>query len=376
MIKVNFEHNGNEYKFDVERALLASATDTLAGQIVDSLDESNGDFGHLFTAEKYDTYSWDLSDDDTLAKFINASISAEKKARENDDLDDYKHYLSDEIDSILNSFGTYYSESFYGDAVHEHHSGLDSAIIDALSELEGLEVDPEIMTESFEESLRYAMENVMARNDESSATDLIPNHCRAEIVVALGFDWNNDCIEDRFVQHESVCNAVSTVIVDDKLQPLFTMANVAPKAFMNYLQEQGYDEEVVARYKELKDTSNSSKPQVLSCESIVHVLDNASYGGIPMLTAYIAASEFVSRDITKGFYLDNGVIGLEDMINGSGHNEGMEKDTKLFVSVENISSVRALTGSSMRDNVYGYYRPALYANVTQEKSEEKVSKAA
>lgn len=376
MIEVTFSSSdtGNDINFLVDPSLIGTANEALAKAVVASIDEKNGEYSHLFDQEKYNVHHWDLTDDESQAKFINGAIQAQKLAIADGKAEEYPSYLTECLDSVLTDIATsgYNAHNFYSDTVQEEFGFMPSDIIGALGDIEG--VDSAIFDGDFEDLLRYAMEEKMAENDKSEITDLMNNHTRVEFVYAKGFNWEDDCTYDRSTTHDGNCSCLETISVDENLQYLFDMANISPKSFIEYLTSSEVDPEVIERFNLLQDNTTDTAP-LMTCEAIVEVMENASYGGLPMLTAFVNASSFVQRDITKGFYLDNGVIGLEDLGNGSGHNESMIEGQKIFIGPDEFMSVKANYGNGydVRDNVYGYYRPALFADITQDKDVEQMA---
>ncbi|WP_425263483.1 hypothetical protein [Vibrio owensii] len=369
MINVTFESSDKnaEMKFAVSASLLGSADQELAQAIVNSIDTENAEFQHLFDQEKYDVHAWDLTDDESQARFINGAIQAQTMAVNAGNPEEYDSYLTECLDSVLTDIATsgYNAHSFYSDTVESEFGFMPSDIIGALGDLD--EVDQAIFDGDFEDLLRYAIEDKMAANDKSKITDLLNNHVRVEFVYAKGFNWEDGCTYSRSTAHDGNCSCVETITVDENLQTFFDMAKVSPKNFVEYLTSLEVDNEVIEKFNSLDDNTNGDKP-LMTCESIWEVIENASYGGMALYTAFINASEFIQRDITKGFYLDNGVIGLEDLGNGSGHNESLIEKTKIFIPADDFKAVKANYGNGydVRDNVYGYYRPALYANLSQD----------
>ncbi|WP_210498522.1 hypothetical protein [Vibrio crassostreae] len=375
MIQLSFKHSNHNLgsetiTLNLDPNLLQDANETLANAIVDSIHKDNG-YGTYFQKNKYCPHSWDLHYEEAAAKFMEASIEAEKEARQDDDLENYPTYLRENIDRVLAQLGhNFDAEDYYYGAYYENFCTIIQPIQDAITlaqrdeeELDGIEIDDNIYTDDFEELLRDRIVELMEKCDDSTYNDILPSYARAELNVTLGHKWGKDCAEDTFAFHEGNCSSVETVD-SDKLQALFDMANVSPQDFAKHLLENDYEAEVAEGYNNLVDNSNGE--QRVSFENLIEVMDNATYGGIPMQTAYIECGAFVNRDITKGFTVTDGVLGLEDVINGSGHNADFIKEgCGVFVEAGGIEHVRAVYGSEARDNVYCYYKPALHGSINQ-----------
>lgn len=368
-ISFELEFNEEQVSFTLNKCLLSADFRVLATSIVDSIESNNSNpfdgFQTFFEATKYNSYEWDLSDRESCQQLAEAARLAYLETLKSGDIENHDGNLSEAIDSALQSMcSNFDGGNFYGCVFDEKYEPLVDLIIECLVSTVPDEITPSIHDGGLHDELRWAIEAKLEEQDASEPKDIIPNHTLVELNFTKGFTWGESYLEDRHTDHDYNVSQVDTMIVDDKVQPLFDMANINPQEFAEYLELNGYDKEVVERYKACQNNSNKGNAQLFSFEYLVCVLDNATYGGIPTFTAYVSAHDFIFRDVTKGFTLSNGVLGIEDYINGSGHNEGIQGG-ELKIETTDIGFLHFPDKRNSRDNVYGFAISALKSEIQQ-----------
>lgn len=363
----------NLVSFDLEMTLLQKADLTLAKAIIKAIKKSDSFF---FNKERFNPYQWDLTDDSAQKTLLGAFKQAQKawinwseeeygeKTNEG-----YKSLLNDLVGEALTDIGHNYDyQNFHSDAYYEEFHDLAECCVESLVEAakeQDIDFDDEIESEEFAETLRELAIEAIADADKSTYVDILPTFGSLEFNFTYGFDNDEQYIDDFHIEHESNCSSLETIIVDERLENFFSMANISSVDFAKHLEQKGYSSELVEKYKNLKPTNDENLPARMTCDNVIEVLDNATYGGIPMITFFANVSDLLKADPERGFYINKGALGLEDVINGSGHNEDLDiSNHPMLIKFEDIKYLNAPLGYS-RDEVYGFYRPSLKTDLIE-----------
>ncbi len=193
------------------------------------------------------------------------------------------------------------------------------------------------------------LEEELAAKDTSVPLDAIGKDDHVRLTYVPGM--NGLSPEDVMIKAvDRVCSA-ETVILDERLIPLFVMANVDRDAFVDFVREDkgidltqaGFDEswsdyrraEEEARAASWRDatwTTDPDKPELVSKEDLFLILGESSYGGVPSLTISVPLKQFIERDWSLPLVIEPatirdsgktrtvaGQLGLHDFVWGSGY---------------------------------------------------------
>ncbi len=193
------------------------------------------------------------------------------------------------------------------------------------------------------------LEEELAAKDTSVPLDAIGKDDHVRLTYVPGM--NGLSPEDVMIKAvDRVCSA-ETVILDERLIPLFVMANVDRDAFVDFVREDkgidltqaGFDEswsdyrraEEEARAASWRDatwTTDPDKPELVSKEDLFLILGESSYGGVPSLTISVPLKQFIERDWSLPLVIEpatirdsgktrtvTGQLGLHDFVWGSGY---------------------------------------------------------
>ncbi|BCB21920.1 hypothetical protein [Bosea sp. ANAM02] len=193
------------------------------------------------------------------------------------------------------------------------------------------------------------LEEELAAKDTSVPLDAIGKNDHVRLTYVPGM--NGLSPEDVMIKAvDRVCSA-ETVILDERLIPLFVMANVDRDAFVDFVREDkgidltqaGFDEswsdyrraEEEARAASWRDatwTTDPDKPELVSKEDLFLILGESSYGGVPSLTISVPLKQFIERDWSLPLVIEPatirdsgkmrtvaGQLGLHDFVWGSGY---------------------------------------------------------
>lgn len=372
-------------EFSIDTNLLSNADYTLAEAIIKSISESDPS---MFSVTLFNSYHVDLSEGqqktylELFSAFKNADeeiernfqeimamddTKDEKELRESLKLESYNQAMLSFLDSQSWISSDYSSdEAFYFQATYEEENNVVEAIVNALESLsEQFDVDSNIHSTEFEDYLRTAMVEEMREKDTSTYQDLLPND-RVEFNFTKGFNWNGGCLDSAHIYINEV---------DERLGAFFEMANLKPQDFVAYAKEnEEYDEEYLTQVLALKVKTDESRKPLLSAKDICEVLDNTAEYFIPMFTCFVEIKQLIEEDKTNGIFINGGVLGLEDCINGAGHNCDIDKSEKgIFISHEEfINNTTLYSGKGRyhtydRQSVYGFYIPSVKGEITSVK---------
>lgn len=226
------------------------------------------------------------------------------------------------------------------------------------------------------------LEEVLAAKDTSVPLDAIGKNDHVRLTYVPGM--NGLSPEDVMIKAvDRVCSA-ETVILDERLIPLFLMANMDRDAFVNFVREdKGIDltqasfDESWADYRRAAEEARAAswrdaawmtdpdKPELVSKEDLFLILGESSYGGVPSLTISVPLKQFIERDWSLPLVIEPatirdsgktrtvaGQIGLHDFVWGSGYT--VTNSQPITIPADSLKDwcVSEKTGHGF-DNVYG-----------------------
>lgn len=234
----------------------------------------------------------------------------------------------------------------------EHDNALRGSLYRRLGEmLSGLTdtyITPDEIAQALEDPLRQAIEQ------ESGGNPLVLlERCNGLVEFSYTPGWgvmpdgSIGYLDDVFTSHQSNCSQVDTLIWDRNLAPVFTLFNMAPQDFLDYLRE-SYFVSTQASPKEKREAAaaieaamqgeflaavahDPARPALCTPSTLRAIFDNASYGGVACLTGKIAIRDLYKWDEDRPAMISNDhhswvMAGIHDPINGSGHLEGFQGD--------------------------------------------------
>ncbi|MFC4236348.1 hypothetical protein ACFOY8_14175 [Thalassospira xianhensis] len=283
----------------------------------------------------------------TLAKIAEAALDAAAVllTSEDDDAPLPEHAASDYIATDREEFDLGYYEDFFQNHVKSDRDtkSLFSFFTDVVFEdagysnrdIDNLDVLDEIMQEKFAEALAEA--------DDSSPLDLIRS--RDEVEICYIPEGGKYAIDDIQTSYTSVCSSSVDVRPDENFarvlaffgwtaeefkaavkeatgddlaaQPLIEDFEDGDQRFADYRFRQAT--ELAEMWKNL-ETNNVRPVKLLNYDKLTEVLDNATYGGVPVFACRIKVEQLIKHDWSKDMRITGGgEVGLHDFCNGSGH---------------------------------------------------------
>lgn len=166
-----------------------------------------------------------------------------------------------------------------------------------------------------------------------------------EIAILPGYSKSN--LDDMWIQALNNTRLGAPFYPDENFKRFFEVMNVHPRdvlrdchfEFKPMPVEPYYDEAyrvsqnrsnsaIVSKYFELLNDFeiDSTRPGLCDPETARVVLENAGYGGFPLIAGYATCEEILALDFSKPICLNgNFQIGIWDTLNGSGHAESASK---------------------------------------------------
>lgn len=234
---------------------------------------------------------------------------------------------------------------------------LKASLREAVAALaEGLsDVDEDELLDAVIDRLEGAAVEAMYLNDKSTPADAVPSH----VVVEMPFipDAHLLGIDDMFTGHSGVCFSAATAVPNSNFIRALKFFNVSPLEFVEEAARRGVDltdpenGDNALRWKAVLDVGTGSTLNIsklplsgkyeiadwnetvalahtardfdrqpsLTMDSLFTVLDNASYGGVPVYVARLPLKEILAGKFDKPFLATGGFIGIHDFLNGSGY---------------------------------------------------------
>lgn len=247
-----------------------------------------------------------------------------------------------------------------------------SPIVEQICEIERFEFADDTIEELLSDGLSDICAEAMDDADTSVLTDMFNRHDKVEI--AFGIDLNVLAVDDLHIYHSrGYCVSSEDVDPDANFMRMFKLFNVHPMAFVEYLTtEKGFDPRVpdvqssegdedgyrakVAREHanrwvafceaattgkvsdqtasalggvfqgwirdlelESRNVHDIDRPAAVLVEDIFEMIENASYGGVPVYVARYPIADLLNGKLDEPFVAKGGQIGIHDFINGSGH---------------------------------------------------------
>lgn len=268
----------------------------------------------------------------------------------------------------------------------------------------------EEVTEACCEALKDHLLDAMRDSDKSTFEDSIPSHVKVE--TAFIPDYNQLGVDDMFMHHWDVVFSAETALADSNLMRFLKFMNVAPSEFVAACRERGFDPSQPVRGKETSDYrwqqveenaqlwravldveagrndeisklplrssyeiaewnsavelvragKDCDRPRLVPMDDLFTIMDNASYGGVPVWAAKLPLKDILAGKFEKPFTAEGGLIGIHDFINGSGYLETLK--TKISIDPASGGYRRSTSGRWSIDDVYGFVGSAWKAEVS------------
>ncbi|PSV00545.1 hypothetical protein [Photobacterium kishitanii] len=196
--------------------------------------------------------------------------------------------------------------------------------------------------------------------DNSTVIDIISPREKIEFsYVAVNKD--TDALDTTTQSSSLYCDCA-----DEALEQLFKLAKLSSLHFAEALKESdlfGQNEQLkldtVNKFLSIKAGDFSENELILkSSNDMIDIIDNASFGGTPLLFGFVAAKDIIEAKLGEQYTLSGSVnIGLIDFSNGSGYITGAKECTITF-NPENII-MRSDAHISV-DQIFGLCRDQMY----------------
>jgi hypothetical protein len=222
-----------------------------------------------------------------------------------------------------------------------------------------------------DDALRDALIERMGDLDESTPLDTLHDNDDVEVCVIPGYR----CIDDQFMSHTDVVFSSTTVIPDENFAALLKFVNWSGSEYAALVKEkcgvdltaepdpEDFDREY--RYNSAKQLANQwrglvatvdsdpERDKLVGGDSLIELMDNASYGGVPAFVCRIPAKAALEHDWSHAMKLTGrGWIAIHDPINGSGHSVNIESKGGVTVTRPADFYVSAIRGYSI-ESIYG-----------------------
>ncbi len=209
------------------------------------------------------------------------------------------------------------------------------------------------LPEAQHEGVHNALVDELANIDTSKPKDVITGVI--EFFYTLDVDLVNEGAEDTDNRVEISGHKWVNL---NGLRTLLKMANISSQEYLDYLYEE-YDENPCIQFLEDNPVHcNPLRPANASAKDLDEIMENATYGGIAAITSFIDIQDIISRDVEKPIVVRKGVIGIEDVIWGSGCNTTLPEGAGVVIEPHDTNWT-CLPKHSERDNVYGFCRGML-----------------
>lgn len=203
---------------------------------------------------------------------------------------------------------------------------------------------------SIRDEIMFSIEEDLDRN--LTINDLVKNTW-TEFMYLPGYENSRSVIEDKSLNFEGNTVFTDNLIMDEGVVEFFSMINVNPSDFADYLERKGKNSNVVDNYRSLKVVEYSEdRKNLFSMEQIETIIDNSYTCAYPTVFAIVSLGELLDRDITKGFYINKPLVGLHDFVNGAGHIDKADANFEIGLDDFNFTGGKAYRYSV--DEVYGF----------------------
>ena len=122
--------------------------------------------------------------------------------------------------------------------------------------------------------------------------------------------------------------------------------------------------EYAANWRSLVVPHNSKRPQLLTDDQLVEVMDNASYGGVLAIAGYVDADFCLPRNLTAVTVTGRFQVGIIDYIWGSGHTVTFDGSLTVDLTAGQIGDAPGYAYDSGCDFVVDYFRFRSLARAT------------
>jgi len=290
---------------------------------------------------------------------------------------------------------TYYrelaAEFFPVDKPHKGWGLFLASAAAAVSAAAGREIDADDLREEYEEAVREALQNA----DNSTPLDQMKQALRIGAVYVAGKETGLDTEDLAITTAFGRMLSADSVRPDENFKRLLSMVNVSADQFrdavlLSYGKDlknlsagedaEDYKEEAMnalaAEWRAFQFEADPNRPALVTADQVVELLDNASYGGVPVVYGYVNPKAFL--ELPWDPELDgptcedtvqlvpersNGrvLIGIHNFANGSGHSVDTTVPVILPLDFRNwhVDGVRHRYGI---DSLYGLSNDIFYVS--------------
>jgi hypothetical protein len=218
------------------------------------------------------------------------------------------------------------------------------------------------------------MVELIAKRDDSVPLDALSPYLEVELCYIPGYGESNG-LEDMWITNRGVCSSATDVIPDNNLANFLRFVNVSSDEYIHaaFKQSQANLQDVSEDWKTFSVKADLSKPALISAEDVVEILDNATYGGVPVIAFRTNLKSLIEQDFSADRVMKletaSGAdavaqIGIHDFINGSGHLATFkESEITLPANLDDLACTQG-NGWYGIESVYGLMHSYMTADVT------------
>jgi hypothetical protein len=222
--------------------------------------------------------------------------------------------------------------------------------------------------------------------DESGPEDLIQHE---KVLIGYVPGLEGGYVEDIMVQSAGISSDPISIIPDRKFENLLKFLNMSSKDYKDMVRRrydvdlesasdltEGNDvrsymaEEIAAQWRNLSVDSDASRAWTLDETEILTVLENATYGGVPIIAIRVPLKELLKTDLDQPIEISGvsdrkefgGMIGVHDFVNGSGYVDNFKGKTFITEGKRGNWILPEKTGYGF-DKAYGFVLSYLDANI-------------
>ncbi|MFK5951299.1 MAG: hypothetical protein QM500_21295 [Methylococcales bacterium] len=308
------------------------AIENVINQLKGSLDKLAVDN----QSERYFLGEWDVTDE-LLKNIVRMAEQASSTYREDIKKDPIFYGDMTENEFIVSSIDIELSEKYdlwqgHRNAASEAmgYAGLYELAESHAAACKQLYVDDCV---DLDHKLSQRIEEIITdRIDElDTSTPLNIIHDRSYVAMNYILPFNqpgNQNIEDHFIKFNDSPPHLTNVVIDDDFMELLKLLRVSPKNLKSLVKE-NFSYEDVLHFKDIDQfepgNTEYSLPPVISIiaknkeDDLVSIMENTNGYSTATYAAKINAKDFILRDRDQPMILEDGVVGLHDFVNGSGH---------------------------------------------------------
>jgi len=284
-------------------------------------------------------------------------------------------------------------ETAYHETVKSDLESEMRAVAQLIAEHERFDDAEDEITDGLTDALEEVCIDAMADADKSKITDLFGSQDKFE--MSFGIDLDKLGVDDLHMYYSRQnWFAVDTLDPNANFMRMFKLMNISPSAFIEYIIEaHGYDpreaslpegvkpddlqgraileqanrwqafsdvayDGIVSRQTRDKFADRSGfdrycdelevegrtvhdldRPAAMPMERLCVIIENAGGGGVPVYTARYEMKDILSGALDRPFIARNGLIGIHDFINGSGHMENNKSEVLINPAVGGFRTI-------------------------------------